>query len=117
MSLARNAAYHPQTLNRINSFASAKFSFEKQLMDLDEQDSAYAEVKQKYFESKEKLEHFILGLEKKYPSYYHYKYDTASPSLDVFRREVLHDDVSLVSYFTTSLVGVCVSGHPRRYSI
>ena len=79
----------------------AKFSFEKQLMDLDEQDSAYAEVKQKYFASKEKLEHFILGLEEKYPSYYHYKYDTASPSLDAFRREVLHDDVSLVSYFTT----------------
>ena len=70
-------------------------------MDLNEQDSAYAEVKQKYFESKEKLEHFILGLEEKYPSYYHYKYDTASPSLDAFRREVLHDDVSLVSYFTT----------------
>ena len=76
----------------------SKFSFEKQLMDLDEEDSAYAEVKQKYFESKEKLERFILGLEEKYPSYYHYKYDTASPFLDVFRREVLHDDVSLVGY-------------------
>jgi len=78
-----------------------KFSFERQLLDLNEQDSAYAKVKQKYLESKEKLERFILGLEQKYPSYYHYKYDTASPSLDVFRREVLHDDASLVSYFTT----------------
>lgn len=80
----------------------AKFSFEKQLLDLDVQDSAYAGVKEKYFASKEKLEQFILGLEKKYPSYYHYKYDTASTSLNVFRREVLHDDVSLVSFFTTS---------------
>ena len=79
----------------------SKFSLEKQLVDLDEQDSAYAEAKQKYFASKEKLEHFILSLENKYPSYYHYKYDTASPSLDAFRRDVLHADVSLVSYFTT----------------
>ena len=90
----------------------AKFSFEKQLLDLDEQDSAYTKVKQKYFASKEKLEHFIIGLEKKYPSYYHYKYDTASPSLDAFRREILHNDVSLVSYFTTPSLVYALSVTP-----
>ena len=91
----------------------AKFSFEKQLMDLNEEDSVYAKVKQKYFESKEKLERFILGLEEKYPSYYHYKYDTASPSLDVVRREVLHDDVSLLSYFTTPSLVYAIAATPN----
>ena len=94
----------PTDVEREQQLRINKFSFEKQLLDLDEQDSTYAEVKQKYFASKEKLEHFIVGLEKKYPSYYHYKYDTASPSINDFRQKVLRDDVSLISYFTTPSV-------------
>ncbi|HEX6227016.1 MAG TPA: CHAT domain-containing tetratricopeptide repeat protein [Chryseolinea sp.] len=78
-----------------------KFSFERQLMSLEEHDPTYLEVQQEYFASQENMERFILGLEEKYPSYYRYKYDTAAPSLDALRREVLHDDISLITYFTT----------------
>jgi CHAT domain-containing protein len=77
-------------------------SAQSQLSALPQGDPRYAKEQQNLFSRQEEFEKFIRNLEKKYPAYYHYKYDTTVHSIDHVRENVLAKNQSLVEYFTTS---------------
>jgi CHAT domain-containing protein len=67
---------------------------------LEKSDLKYQQFTRDRFEKQEGYEKFIKSLEKKYPSYYQYKYDTLIPSISDLRTQVLEKDQSFVEYFT-----------------
>ena len=78
-----------------------KSSYAEQLAQISQEDEGYAEVKGNLLDAQQALERFIKGLETRYPAYYRYKYDTIAPSLETFRKNILQEDVTFLSYFAT----------------
>lgn len=76
------------------------FSAQQKLADLKEFDPKHQGYTREKFEKQEAYEKFIKSLEKKYPTYYQYKYDTLIPSILDLRSQVLKKDQSFVSYFS-----------------
>ncbi|MBA3901824.1 MAG: CHAT domain-containing protein, partial [Bacteroidetes bacterium] len=76
------------------------FSAQQKLVDLKEFDPKHQGYTREKFEKQEAYEKFIKSLEKKYPTYYQYKYDTLIPSILDLRSQVLKKDQSFVSYFS-----------------
>lgn len=86
-------------LEREKNLRIVKSSYAEQLALISEEDEAYAEAKKNSLDAQQALERFIQGLEQRYPAYYRYKYDTIAPSLETFKKNILQDDVSFLSYF------------------
>lgn len=78
-----------------------KSSYAEQLAQISQEDEGYDETKGNLLDAQQDLERFISGLEQRYPGYYRYKYDTIAPSLESFRKNILKEDVTFVTYFAT----------------
>lgn len=78
-----------------------KSSYAEQLAQISQDDEGYDKARKNLLDAQQVLERFISGLEQRYPGYYRYKYDTIAPSLESFKKSILQDDVSFVSYFAT----------------
>lgn len=76
-------------------------SYAEQLAQMSQEDEGYAGAKRNSLDAQQALERFIKGLETRYPGYYRYKYDTIAPSLESFRKNILKEDVTFVTYFVT----------------
>lgn len=76
-------------------------SYAEQLAAISLEDEGYGEARKNVLDAQQVLDRFINGLETRYPGYYRYKYDTIAPSLETFRKSILQEDVSFLSYFAT----------------
>ncbi|TVP53821.1 MAG: CHAT domain-containing protein, partial [Mongoliibacter sp.] len=62
-------------------------------------DAAYQKASVDWFEAQSRYESFIKELEKKYPNYYQYKYDTTVLSLSRLQGSLLSESQAYLSYF------------------
>lgn len=76
------------------------FSLQQQLTSLKESTNHYKQVSLQWFNAQELFEKFIKNLEKSYPTYYQYKYDTAIYTISDVRSKLLSRDQSFMEYFT-----------------
>lgn len=72
---------------------------QQELPYLTENTETYDQKRQEFFAAQEDLEKFINYLERSYPVYYQYKYDTINYSVQEVRDRLLQGEQSLVEYF------------------
>ncbi|WP_158858280.1 CHAT domain-containing protein [Lunatibacter salilacus] len=75
------------------------FSLQGKLSSLPENESRYNQTKNDLFQARENQEMFIKEMERKYPAYYQYKYDTVNATIKEVREKILKEDQSLIEYF------------------
>jgi CHAT domain-containing protein/tetratricopeptide (TPR) repeat protein len=76
------------------------YTVQQKLISLDESTKQYQQVNQERFTAQESFEKFIKSLEKSYPTYYRYKYDTVIYTISDIRSNLLRRDQSFIEYFT-----------------
>jgi len=80
----------------------------------DENENEYKTEQLRYLDAKEKLENYIRTLEKKYPSYYHYRYADDVVSESVLQRYLQKNNESFVHYFMNDTVTYILSITPQN---
>jgi CHAT domain-containing protein len=80
----------------------------------DESENEYKTQQLKYLSAKEKLENYIGTLEKKYPSYYHYRYADDVVALNALQQYLKKNKQSFVHYFINDTVAYILSITPQN---
>jgi CHAT domain-containing protein len=83
---------------------SQLYSFQNSLQELTTPSPVREEVQQKWYATQQKLEKHIRKLEKNYPQYFHYKYDTTRYTLQDIRKILAAEEQTLIEYFTSDSV-------------
>lgn len=90
----------PQTiLQQQNEYEEKLQELEETLYKNQEKDNISNTIEQQIFKTKEAYYTLLEQMEKEHTSYYHFKYNTQTMSLDETQRELLDEQTTLIEYF------------------
>ena len=115
--LGANAFLPPRETGRLENFQDSIIELRERLSFFRDSSTQYKVIQIKLLQVKEDMEQDIKSLERKYPSYYQYKYADNVRSLSSFQRFLREKDQRFIDYFIShsSIFALCITPDSAQF--